>query len=61
MQEVWLLVAEQVHEYFTSHLLREGNLDGRLRELAGMVVGWRLLDLLPDQVLPLGGQADVPH
>ena len=59
MQQVGLLVSQQVHEYLASHFLREGDLDSRLSQLAGMVVGWGLLHLLPHQVLPLGGQTNV--
>ena len=52
MEQVRLLVAQQVDEYLAPHLLGEGDLDRRLGELAGMVVGGGLLHLLPHQVLP---------
>ena len=59
MQEVGLLVAQQVHEDLAPHLLGERDLHGGRGELAGMVVGRGLLDLLPDEVLALGGEPDV--
>ena len=59
VQEVGLLVAQQVHEDLAPHLLGERDLDSGRGELAGVVVGWSLLDLLPDEVLALGGEPDV--